>query len=130
MDLRFAVNDSAGANIRFLQFVHERPMHLVVVSHDLVDFAHVHPELAVDDAYEVRHVFPRAGVYRLFADYTPPGSGTRVDHFDVNVAGDAEPVHRLVPDHLLTHTAAGVRVALAFDHLPRARAKTFSSPRP
>src|SRR5437870_3016138 len=42
--LRFTIKDTLGRAIRFLQFVHERPMHLIVVSRDLAEFAHIHPE--------------------------------------------------------------------------------------
>src|SRR5881397_107377 len=37
-ELSFTVKDSRGASIRFLQFVHERPLHLIVVSADLSSF--------------------------------------------------------------------------------------------
>jgi hypothetical protein len=120
VELVFAVKNAAGERLRFLQYVHERPMHLIVVSNDLADFAHVHPELGVDDDYRLLHEFPRAGRYRMFADYTPAGSGTIVDHFDVEVAGTTSPPVRLVPDSVLTHAADGVRVTLVFDRAPRA----------
>jgi len=118
--LRFAVRDSAGHVIRFLQFVHERPMHVLVVSRDLGTFEHVHPELAYDDAYELTHTFPHGGRFRVFADYTPPGSGTIVDHFDVHVAGEPPPARPLAVDTALVHVAGGVRATLAFDRAPRA----------
>ncbi len=119
-DLRFVVRDSAGRMVRFLQFVHERPVHLLVVSRDLSDFAHIHPELGVDDAYHVNHSFAHGGGYRLFADYTPPGSGTIVDHFDVKVGGAQRPPTTLAPDAQLVRTVEGVTVTLSFDRALRA----------
>jgi len=116
--LRFVVRDTAGRAIRFLQFVHERPMHVLVVPRDLATLAHVHPELAFDDAYEVVHTFPHGGRFRVFADYTPPGSGTLVDHFDVTVAGEAPRPAPLVTDHARTGTSDGVRATLAFEREP------------
>ncbi len=116
----FTIRDSLGRVVRFLENVHERPMHLIAVSSDLAEFAHIHPQLGDADTYDVTHAFAQGGRYRLFADYTPPGSGTRVDHFDVTVAGTAAAPRPLVEDSILTRTVDGVRVTLAFDRPPRA----------
>src|SRR5881409_806950 len=62
-ELSFTVKYSRGASIRFLQFVHERPLHLIVVSADLSSFDHIHPELGVGDAYRVTHAFAHGGAY-------------------------------------------------------------------
>ncbi len=121
-ELSLRVRDALGTSVRFLQFVHERPMHLIVVSRDLSEFAHIHPELGLDDAYSVTHAFNHGGRYRLFADYTPPGSGTRVDPFDVAVSGATPAPARLTPDAELVHTVDSVRVTLRFDRAPRANA--------
>lgn len=83
--IRFEMADAKGKPMRYLEYVHERPLHLLVVSDDLAEFAHIHPELTNDGAWEVRHEFPRGGRYRLYADFTPPGSAQRVEWFDVNV---------------------------------------------
>ncbi len=119
--LAFTVRGANGRAIRFLQFVHERPMHLIIVSDDLASFAHVHPELGVTDAYELDHAFPAPGRYRLYADYAPPGFGPQVDRFDVTVAGAPRPRVPLVADDSLAHAAGGVRITLAPDHPLRAR---------
>lgn len=42
--LIFTIKDERGAAVRDLQIVHEKPMHLLVVSDDLAQFDHVHPE--------------------------------------------------------------------------------------
>jgi hypothetical protein len=118
--LSFTVRDSAGASVHFLQFVHERPLHLLVVSRDLSEFWHLHPEPGFGDAYDVMHPFPVRGRYRLFADYTPPGSGTLVDRFDLEVQ---ETRVRPRPWSRTSRRCApvdGVRVTLGFDRTPRA----------
>ena len=112
--LTFTIRDSRGRAVRVLQFVHERPLHLIVVSSDLSSFDHIHPEPDVGDAYSVTHTFAHGGTYRLFADYTPPGSGTLVEPFDVKVEGAAPEPRPLLPDRVLTHTVDGVRVTLGF----------------
>ncbi len=41
---------SYGSTVRFLQFLHEKPLLLFIVSSDLSEFYHVHPEMQVDDS--------------------------------------------------------------------------------
>ena len=72
MDLTFSILDDRGRRIQFLEKVHERPIHLIVVSTDLAEFAHIHPELQSDDTYAVSYSFPHGGTYWLYADYTRP----------------------------------------------------------
>ncbi|MDQ3714348.1 MAG: hypothetical protein M3388_19330, partial [Acidobacteriota bacterium] len=42
--LFFTVKDKQGGVVKDLQIVHEKPMHLLVVSKDLAEFYHIHPE--------------------------------------------------------------------------------------
>ena len=78
-----------GEPIREFEYVHEKPIHLLIVSNDLANFDHIHPELTDDDSYEVSYTFPRAGRYRMWADYSLPGEAPRVDSFDVIAEGPA-----------------------------------------
>jgi len=120
-NLSFLVKNAKGATVRFLQFVHEKPLHLLIVSDDLSEFYHIHPEMQVDDSYGVRHTFPYGGKYRLYADYTPPGSTTIVEQFELNVDGPARPRVNLIADASLTKEAEGLRVTASSDKPVRAR---------
>ena len=120
VQISFSVKNPAGETVRFLQFVHERPMHLLVVSDDLADFDHIHPEMQPDDSYGVVHTFAHAGRYRLYADYTPPGSGAIVDRFELTVKGARRPSLPLKPDKVMTKTVDGLTVSLANDRPVRA----------
>lgn len=90
-----SASPAAGAPVAFsfepdaheLEYVHERPIHLIVVSADLAEFAHIHPERDVGDRYRVVHTFAHAGRYRLFAEFTMPGEGPRTEFLDVRVSG-------------------------------------------
>jgi Cupredoxin-like domain len=113
--LSFQAIDPRGKSIRFLELVHERPLHLLIVSEDLADFDHVHPEQVVGTTYDVTHVFPHGGRFRMYASYTPPGSGTLVQSFTVNVAGTPAPAVPLVSDERWTKVVDGVKAALRFD---------------
>jgi plastocyanin len=96
--LVFTVKDAKGATVKNLQIVHEKPMHLLIVSSDLAEFEHVHPEPQADGSYQVKHKFPNGGNYRLYADFTPPGAHQIVDKFEVTVAGTERARVELVED--------------------------------
>ena len=72
--LVFTVKNSSGETFRDLAIVHEKPMHLLVVSDDLSEFYHIHPNQQVDGSYRVAHTFPNGGRYKLYADFTPPAA--------------------------------------------------------
>lgn len=118
--LSFLVKNGKGEVVRFLQFVHEKPMHLLVVSEDLAEFYHIHPLMQVDDSYGVEHIFPHGGHYRLYADYTPPGSQTIVEQFELSVAGPARTRENLKADASLTKESDGLRVIASSDKPLRA----------
>jgi Cupredoxin-like domain len=99
--------------VRHLEFVHERPLHLLVVSEDLAEFAHIHPELVGGDRYEVTHTFAHGGRYRLYADYTPPGSAQRITNFSLTLPGQPRASQSLQPDAALLHTRDGLAISLA-----------------
>jgi hypothetical protein len=73
---------------RFLEKVHEKPVHLIVVSKDLAWFDHIHPEPVPGDALSVTYTFPSAGDYWLYADYTAPGEPPAVARFSLTVGGE------------------------------------------
>jgi Heavy metal binding domain len=73
--LRLTVRDrGTGEVVPQFDDMHERPMHLFVVSSDLQFFDHVHPEIAADGSFDIALTLPRAGAYRLVADVLPTGA--------------------------------------------------------
>ena len=119
-ELRFDIKNEQGENVRFLEFVHERPLHLMIVSDDLAEFYHIHPEL-VTDYYSVANIFPFGGKYHLFSDYTPPGGLRTLERFEVNVAGREHPRVELKPDTNFTKTVEGLQVTLEKNQTFRAK---------
>jgi hypothetical protein len=113
--LSFAIHGPDGKNITALEVVHERPMHLLIVSNDLAEFYHVHPQLTPAGTFDVTHVFPNGGSYRMFVDYTPRDSGGVVDWHDLRVEGPARAAFRLVADAQPVKTAGPFRVTFAPD---------------
>ena len=110
--LTFTFKDEHGRNIRFLEKVHERQIHLVVVSRDLAEFAHIHPEPAPGDVFTVTHTFAHGGEYIAFADYVAPGAGPAVQRTEIHVPGTPRPMESLCPDTKFTKTVDGLQVTL------------------
>jgi len=71
--IHFRVLDPDGRIVRHLEVLHERVFHLFIVSYDLQHFAHVHPTQRANGSLDVAVTFPRAGPYRLIADFLPTG---------------------------------------------------------
>jgi len=66
--------DPKGKQAQHFELVHEKLMHLFVVSEDLEFFAHVHPNAEPDGSFVLTMRLPKPGMYRLLADYYPSGS--------------------------------------------------------
>jgi hypothetical protein len=80
------VNDS-DAPVQEFAVVHDKLMHLIVVSQDLSWFNHLHPEYKGNGVFSLRTSLPRAGQYKLFADYTPKDGEHEVAQQEVRVGG-------------------------------------------
>lgn len=111
--LTLVFHDPLGRTIRFLEKVHRQPVHLIVVSKDLAEFEHIHPEPTPDDSLSIIHVFPHPGEYWLYADYTAPGETPSIARFSIKVAGQPRSPVQLLPDTKLTKTVDGIRIAIA-----------------
>jgi hypothetical protein len=76
--------------------MHEKKIHLIVVTADLSSFRHLHPIEQNDGTYSLSDTFPHGGNYILYADYTPAGSGNQVTMQTIKVNGKEEksPVYK------------------------------------
>lgn len=83
-----------------LETAHEKKIHLILVSHDLSWFDHVHPELTADGSYRVKTAFPAAGHYLAFADYKPVGGDHVVNKIELHVEGAVPPVKQYTGEKL------------------------------
>ena len=70
-----------------LDEVHEKKIHVIVVSKDLGWYDHIHPEYQTDGSYTVSETFPAGGEYIIFADYQPTGGGNQVERRTITVSG-------------------------------------------
>ncbi len=83
--LTIRITDTAGP-VKEFDIVHEKSMHLIVVSRDLKSYAHVHPELKPDGSFHLDEI-PMSGDLRFFADFAPRGKGGQVVSFGLKVDG-------------------------------------------
>ena len=86
-ELRFRVVDAAGAALTRYEEEHERDLHLIVVSRNLVDYAHLHPTLDRAGEWSVELPALAPGSYRVFADFRPAGSEALTLGVDLAVDG-------------------------------------------
>ncbi len=120
MRLSFQVQNTTQRPLRFLEYVHERPLHLLIVSDDLSEFVHIHPELVAGDRYEITHIFKSGGRYRLYADFTPPGGAQRVETFDLTLQGKKRERIKLAADKNWEPETNGITVAMTTKQTLRA----------
>lgn len=114
--LVFTVKDKQGATVRDLSIVHEKPMHVLVVSKDLAEFYHIHPEQQeADGSYRVSHVFPNGGEYKIYTDFTPKEAAQMVEQIDIKVVGPERAKVSLVIDTKLEKTVDGLKVVMTPD---------------
>jgi hypothetical protein len=86
-----------------LDLVHEKKMHVILVSDDLSTFNHIHPEYTATGSYDLKVLgksdkftngrgynetrFDAGGKYWIFTDYKPSGGLNQVNKTEVNVDG-------------------------------------------
>lgn len=125
--LNFSVKDKEGKPFDNLKIVHEKLIHLLIVSDDLAFFDHVHPEKQSDGKFKLNYKFPTGGVYKLYADFTPENSPQIVNVFDVNVNGEKRAKTPLVADKEFTKTIDGLTFTMkTSDDLKAAKSATLN----
>ena len=76
--VRLTVRDpETNALVDTFETIHEKTVHLFVISRDLEYFAHVHPLAQKDGSFLLKHPLP-PGEYMLFADFLPVGGTSQM----------------------------------------------------
>ncbi|KUN20236.1 hypothetical protein AQJ23_35100 [Streptomyces antibioticus] len=112
-ELRFAVRDSAGRAVTAYQREHDKELHLIVASRDLVTYRHLHPTRAADGTWSIPVELPRAGGYRVFADFTPAKKGAENLVLGADLAASGSYTAQKLPSPTGTATVDGYKVELA-----------------
>lgn len=72
------IYDKTGKSINDFEMVHEKLMHLIIVSDDLEYFQHIHPIYMGNGRFEVVANLPISGTYTIYSDYKPQGESPQV----------------------------------------------------
>lgn len=115
--LRLTVRDAQTKNIgQDFAVLHEKRLHLFLISQDLAHYDYIHPEQDDDGTWAVDVTVPRPSFYRLYADFRPEDGAPRVlsqPLVTAGVAGDSRSAAaRLVPDPVLRKAVGGMLVEL------------------
>src|SRR5258708_21629135 len=78
-------NADSGDVVQKFEVIHEKLLHLVMVSDDLTFFAHEHPVLGGDGRFRLSWRFPAIGRYLLFTDFTPGDGDNQIKRSELLV---------------------------------------------
>jgi hypothetical protein len=70
IDLK-AFDPVTGKQVQNYEIVHEKPIHLFILSSDLEYFAHEHPVMVPGGTFRHQTTLPKPGIYKMFADFYP-----------------------------------------------------------
>jgi hypothetical protein len=96
--LKTELTAADGGPVKDLEIVHEKILHLLLVSDDLSWFAHEHPQLQSDNSFTLAETFPHPGRFTLFHDFTTTRAGMQVVPVELTVSGEAPPPVPLTSD--------------------------------
>lgn len=108
--ITFRVLDPTGSAVTGFEERHEQLMHLIVISNDLTDYAHLHPQLADDGTWSVTLPALVPGGYRVIADVAPAGGPDLVLTVDLVIPGSG--AGRVLPEPSGSVSVDGLDVAL------------------
>jgi hypothetical protein len=87
--LRFFVRQKPGGiAVNDLQVEHEKLVHVIGVRDDLKEFFHIHPVKVAPGTWEVTHVFPRGGTYKIWAQVAFLDGSYSFGQPELSVSGD------------------------------------------
>jgi hypothetical protein len=113
VSLTITILNSAGRQpVQSFEVVHEQLLHLLIVSKDLANFSHEHPEPATQGAFRQTYTFPTGGEYRLFADTAPKGFGSIVVSTTIKVEGPTGAPPNWTAAYPVTLEAGGITAQL------------------
>lgn len=116
-ELRFSVvQDGTGRKVTAYQREHDKELHLILASRDLTVYRHLHPARAADGTWCTPVNLPKAGGYRVFADFKPKGGEALTLGADLAASGTYEPAE--LPEHNTTARIDGYEVKLDGDLTP------------
>lgn len=111
-ELTFQVKDPNGKNFSDLEIIHEKTLHLFLISEDLSQFFHEHPTRQTDGSYKLPFTFPNGGKFKAILDFKPKGAEQSTEGIDVEVAGEKPKAVELVPETNFEKTIDGLKIQM------------------
>lgn len=93
----FTITGADGAPVERYRELHDRELHLIVASRNLVHYAHLHPIRDGDGRWTVAIPDLPGGSYRAFADFQPAGADQYTLGIDLTAPGTAAAAEPLRP---------------------------------
>ena len=82
--------------VKEFDILHEKLMHVIIVSEDLSHFSHIHPIFDYNEReFGVYYVFPETTNYRIWVDFKPKSGNQTLVTFKLDYSIDT--THKLVP---------------------------------
>lgn len=107
----FEIVDDIGTPVTAFDELHTRPLHLIVLSRNMVDYLHLHPTMDDRGHWTVELPPLSPGSYRVFADFQPTGSANLTLGADVAVPGVPPAVTMPAPSTVATTNGYSVTMA-------------------
>lgn len=86
-DIFLDIKDASGKAVEVFSAVHEKEMHLLAIKRDLSVFQHLHPDYLGKGRFQIKTTFPKAGRYKLYADFLPEGANQQLASHELVVNG-------------------------------------------
>jgi hypothetical protein len=112
------IKDKKGLPIPKFDKVHEKLMHMIIVSKDLSYFSHIHPVYKGNGQFDITTSLPAGGDYNIITEFTPKGAeDNSVQRHWIHVGGKAPDAILIEPDKHMTKVIDGKKITLSFDHI-------------
>ena len=113
------VHPATGEQVKKFELVHDRPYHVFVISQDMNQFFHIHPEQRPDGTWAVDVTLPQPGYYKVLSDFLPSGGSSQFIARPIVTAGYtgdliASSAH-LEADRSLTKTVDDLTAEVTYD---------------
>jgi hypothetical protein len=117
--LRLTVVESESGNpVQRFDTVHEKLLHLFIISQDLAHYQHIHPIQQADASFVIETTLPKKGRYYVVSDFSPVGGWPQVVRDSLVVSGTTpllDVAAQLVPDAIFQKVVDGIRFKLTMD---------------
>ena len=108
-----------GVQVQKFELVHDRPYHLFVISQDMNQFFHIHPEQRPDGTWAIDVTLPKPGYYQVLSDFLPSGGSSQFIARPIVTAGYTGDLvgssAHLEPDQNLTKAVDDLTATVTYD---------------